>query len=213
MVFMTDNFYEALLLAEENFINSIPEVDDEPVVFSKRHQRAMKKLFNKMRGGRYHRYTRAGARALLVAAVMLSLTITAFAVPTSREYILSKFAIFSSYELSENADANPVNDITIGYMPEGFVKSYEDVGKYKIMYEYNYEDKFISITKGDLNSITDFDTENFDSEVINFNGIVYIYHHSYNEYNGVVWNDGMNIYTLSSNLDKEEILEIAKNIK
>ena len=66
-------FEKAVQLSLETWVDSLPEPNDIPMYeFSKRHNRKMKRLINKMRGDRYHLLTSTEER-VLNAVIMLIL--------------------------------------------------------------------------------------------------------------------------------------------
>lgn len=67
-----DVFKEAVILSCENWVNSI-ELPIEKHVFSKKFEKNMSILFDKMRGDKYHKFTRKTTRFLIAAAIILSL--------------------------------------------------------------------------------------------------------------------------------------------
>ena len=72
-------FEQACLLAFEDWADDIPDDLPEPE-YSEKHKRWVKKLFNKMRGDRYHRFTTNTVKVMLVAAVLSALLLTAFVI-------------------------------------------------------------------------------------------------------------------------------------
>ena len=140
-------FEQACLLAFEDWADDIPDDLPEPE-YSEKHKRWVKKLFNKMRGDHYHRFTTNTVKVMLVAAVLSALLLTAFVIPSSREFIIDKFDIFSTYKLTED-NGNSVNgEITVGYIPEGFELESFDTHSKIINYKYSSQNnKYFTIFK------------------------------------------------------------------
>ena len=205
-------FEEACYLSNKQWVDSLPS-EFEPYEFSKKHEKRMAVLFDKMRGDKYHRFTRKATTALIAAIIAMSVTITAFAVPATRDFLIHNFFDHSAYQLV-NAEPNEVTDeLIIGYIPEGFELTNETKNKTEYTVDYiNDSNQWFSISKFSLNVNTDFDTENYSYKVTEYNGIKYInyYNHSIN---GYIWNDGKNIFEIVANLSTEEVFNIVISIK
>lgn len=66
-------FEKAVQLSLETWVDSLPEPNDKPTYeFSKRHNKKMKRLMNKMRGDRYHLLTSTEEK-IVYAVIMLIL--------------------------------------------------------------------------------------------------------------------------------------------
>ena len=127
------------------FPDVIPEAE-----CSKKHEKWKKNLFNKMRDDHYHRFTTKTIKVMVIAATLCALLLTAFVIPSSREFIIDNFDIFSRYKLTESNN-NAVNgEITVGYIPEGFKLTNELVSSKVISYEYldsNNENFIVAMQK------------------------------------------------------------------
>ena len=137
------------------FPDVIPEAE-----CSKKHEKWKKNLFNKMRDDHYHRFTTRTIKVMLIAATLSALLLTAFVIPSSREFIIDNFDIFSRYKLTESNN-NAVNgEITVGYIPEGFELTNENVLERLIMNDYyNSNGEFFTISKYSSSIEVDLDTE------------------------------------------------------
>ena len=113
------NFEKACEMSLNDWLSTIPEEVPE-AEYTKNHEKWKRKLFNKMRGNRYHKFTTKTVKVMLVAAVLCALLLTAFVIPSSREYIIDNFDIFSRYQITESNDNSVNGEITVGYIPEGF---------------------------------------------------------------------------------------------
>lgn len=191
------------------FPDVIPEAER-----SKKHEKWKKNLFNKMRNDRYHRFTTKTIKVMLIAATLCALLLTAFVVPSSREFIIDNFDIFSRYKLTESND-NAINgEITVGYIPEGFKLTNKLVSSKVTSYEYfdSNEEIFI-VTKGSSSAEVDFDTEKGNLENIDINGQEYIFYVDENNYNFIVWNKNDYVYQVDGTLSRDELLKIAETVK
>lgn len=204
----TNKLAKVCFLLNEEWIDSLPE-KVEPYKYSKQHNRNMQKLFSKMRKDKYHKLTKNTTRILIIAAILSSMTITAFAIPQSREYIIKKLFNHSSYTIKDTCNMEMVSDLIVGYIPDGFELSdyYESKDVYS--YEFYKDDYFIIITKSTLKNKINFDTEDYNYEKIFINNTEYIFYHNTNS-QGVIWNNSLYICSIDSNLSKEEILKIAE---
>ena len=80
------NFEKACLMSCEKWVSSFSVKDD--FVFSKSFDKRMDILTDKMRNNKYHRMSRKTMRVLIVAAIILSFATTAFAIPSTRKYLI-----------------------------------------------------------------------------------------------------------------------------
>lgn len=206
-------FEQACLLAFEDWADDIPDDLPEPE-YSEKHKRWVKKLFNKMRGDHYHRFTTNTVKVMLVAAVLSALLLTAFVIPSSREFIIDKFDIYSTYKLTED-NGNSVNgEITVGYIPEGFeLESKTNSSKY-ILYIYeNQNQEIVNIIKYSSSMEIDFDTEYEIFEEISKNDITYTHAISKTGLHNVIWNQNDYLYVVDGSISKEELLKVATTVK
>lgn len=160
-----NNFAKACILSNEEWIDSFPS-EITPYKYSKHHNRKMQKLFSKMRKDKYHKYTKNTMRALIVAAIISSMTLTVFAIPLSRDYILRKLFNYSSYTIKDTGSSEIVSSLTIGYIPDKFKINDKFESNNIYSYEYLINDKYIIISKYTLDNKINFDTEMFNHKEI-----------------------------------------------
>lgn len=208
-----NKFTRACEMSFNDWLSTIPDVVPE-AEYSKNHEKWKKKLFNKMRGDRYHSFTTQTLKVMLVAAVLTTLLLTAFVIPSSREFIIDNFEIFSTYKLTEHNN-NSVNDeITVGYIPEEFELKEWLIDKKGVMYKYvSPTNKSIIISKQSSSVKVDIDTEYVENESIVINNITYVYYLDENYNSSLIWNKNDYIYHLIGDVSREEILKVAENIK
>lgn len=203
---------EACNISLKRWVDSLPD-NIEPYQFSKKHERRMKVLFNKMRGGRYHSIT-TRATVLLVAAILIfAMAVTAMAIPYTREFIIEKFFDHSTYTVV-GGEYSEIGDIEIGYIPEGFEKDYEYYGDNYCVTSFkspNY-DSWISIRVSLINQETYFDTETYESFETSVNGIIYSCYRS-DTTNGIIWNNGTHTFNIFGNIDIGTMMEVSRSIK
>lgn len=202
------NFQEVCLLSCESWVDSFP--DDIPKhKYSKKHKEKMKEIFELDTEIQKHKLSKKTIKILLIAAILLSLATTAFAIPASREFIIQKFSNHSEYNVVNDNDIKKVDSLNVNYIPEGFnkVEDYEYYRVYK-----NGDEEFI-VDKISISASVGYDTEKYDDEIIDINGIKAIYYRSENNYNGIIFNNGEYIFGVSGNIEKEELVRIAQNVE
>lgn len=204
---------KACELSLNEWLGPIPDELPE-VEYSKKHEKWKKNLFNKMRGGYYHRFTTKTIKVMMVAAILMALLMTAFVFPSSRETTLDKLNAFSIFKITQH-NKNSVNrEIKVGYIPEGFeIESKDQAGKQLIIkYTTEYE-SFFTIFKSSSAMKMEFNTEFFDSEEIIVDNIKYTYCQGNEGVNNLVWTKNDYVYRMDGTLIKEEMLKIAKTVE
>lgn len=205
---------EACTISLKRWVDSLPD-DIEPYQFSKKHERRMKILFNKMRGGRYHYLTTKSTIVLVAAILIFAMAITAIAIPYTREFIIEKFFDHSTYTVV-GGEYSEIGDIEIGYIPEGFEKvdEYSEnsfrISRYMSTNNIDWFDIRISQSTNQIY----FNTEKYQEETIENNSMTYIsyYDNELNHY-GLLWNKNSFSYNLLGTLDIETEIKIAESIK
>ncbi len=208
-----NNFVKACEMSINDWVATFPDEIPE-AEYTKNHEKWKKKLFNKMRDNRYHTFTTTTVKVLLVAAILSTLLLTAFIIPSSREYIIDNFEIFSRYKITEN-NKNSVNgEITVGYIPEGFELVNEQVVSKTIVYDYvSSNGLFFKIIKQSSSMEIDFNTEYFFSQKIIIDGVEYTFCEGNSDVNSIIWNENDYVYLIDGQLTKEEIIKIAETVK
>ena len=203
---------QACELVMEEWYATIPEVIPEPE-YSKKHLKWRKKLFDKMRGDYYHRFTTKTVRVMMVAAVLCALLLTAFVIPSSREFILEKFEKYTAFQLTED-NKNSVNgEINVGYIPDGFVLNETLDSTKQIINGYISNDgEFFTVYKNSSSSKVDFDTEGFIVEEIIIDGVTYTYCDGNLDVDNLIWTKNDYVYRISGTFTQEEFIKIAENI-
>jgi hypothetical protein len=106
-----------------------------------------------------------------------------------------------------------VDDLIVSYIPDGFELVYNYDSDVQIAQEYKKGDEVIYISKSNDSGYVFFDTELNEVETIDYDDIEYIYCDDLDGMHGIVWNYSNYEYYINSNLDKDTIVKIAKNIK
>lgn len=208
-----NNFEKACEMSLNDWLATIPEIVPE-AEYTKNHEKWKRKLFNKMRDNRYHRFTTKTVKVLMIAAVLSALLLTAFVIPSSREYIIDNFDIFSRYQLTESNDNSVNGEIIVGYIPEGYKLADKQFSSKISFIEYiNSNGITIKIIKSSSITEVDFDTENVTIENIIYNEIEYTYYVNVNDCGYLVWNKNDYVYQTYGMIPREELLKIAENTK
>lgn len=200
-------------LSINDWLATFPEVIPEAEK-SKKHEKWKKKLFNKMRNDRYHRFTTRTIKVMLVAAVLFALLLTAFVIPSSREFILDRFDIASRYKITENNKNYVPGEITVGYIPDGFkIESIEQAGKNLFIRYESTSGEFFTIFKSASSAEVDFNTEFSNSEEIIVDSTKYIYCGGDSGVDNLIWAKKDYVYRIDGILSKEEFIKISKTVE
>lgn len=209
-----NNLQLAAIECNKRWMATLPENPPEPE-YSEEFHRNMAKLLDKMRGNRYHYFTKKTARVILVAAIVMSLlTVTVFAATDLGAYILDELrdhAIFQSlFEPKEDVDGK----IDCGYIPDGFEmtkNNYDDNHCY-LVYE-NSNDEHFSVTKRLNGDEIGLDNEETNKIVMYSTDKEFAVYEKDNGSIRIVWCDLNYTYTIDGEISIETALEIAENIK
>lgn len=206
-------FANACIMSYEQWAATIPEDLPEPK-YSKKHIRRMNALMDKMRGNVYHHFTTRAIKIMLVAAVLFALLLSAFVIPSSREFIIDNLGIYSTYQLTEDNGNSVSGEISVGYVPEGFeLESEECYDKFSMCcYTMANSDSF-TIYKTTSSMKFEIDTEICEAENIVINSTTYTYYNSLSGNNSIMWNKNDYIYQIDGRLSKDEMLKIAEAVK
>lgn len=207
-----NNFQQACEMSCARWLSSLPQ-SPENHEFSEKHNKEMKKLFIKMRGNKYHRFTKATARAILVAAIILALAATAFAVETRRHYALKPFSNYTEYSVASGKVNKDVDEISLHYIPkECYLSATYDMSD-TLLYEYISDSGVrFNVNISEQSGLINFDTENYDCTTAQINGVEYVIFSDGKNYNGVLFNKyGYNI-VVDGEIDRDELLVISENI-
>ena len=207
------NLAKACELSLNDWLETFPDIIPEAEC-SKKHEKWKKNLFNKMRDDHYHRFTTRTIKVMLVAAILCALLLTAFVIPSSREFMLDKFDVYSAYQITEANDNSVSGEISVGYIPEGF-DLIETTKNSKFIYNKYMlgNNEFLTIYKQTSSMKVEFDTENYMSEEIIVDGIKYIYCQGNLNMNNLIWTKNDYVYRISGLLTLEELLKIAKDVE
>ena len=206
----TSNLEQAAALDVEKWLQTLPE-EAPAYAFSEKYNMFRVKLFDKMRGEKYHRFTKRATVAIIVAAILFAMAVATLAATVGKDFILKHFNGYAEVEVVDSENAVNVDSLTIGYIPDGFIKSDEFISDSTTTYSYSESDKWFTVTKVKLDSGMTFDEENR-IEKITINNVEYLYSYS-SDANNFLWNNGQYSFNLIGNLDKDLLLKIAENVR
>ena len=188
-------FEEALWLSAENWADSF-STDLPKHKFSKKHNKVINDIIYGKQDKKI-KLSKGTIKVLLIAAVLLAIATTTFAIPQSREYIVDKFSNHSEYNVVDKKKSKRVKSLNVKYIPAGFEKG----------------DRNFVVEKFELSGSVGFDTEHYEPENIKINGIDAVYYRSNNNVKGIIFNDGNYIYIIEGNIGKDELVKIAQNVE
>ena len=204
---------KALRLSNDEWVDSLPDKLEE-YQLSDDCQNKMNSILCKSKELKVKAFPKRTLRFILIAAIIASILIasTAIAIPSSRKFLIDKFYDHSVYTVDSTKNRLRQMDLACDYVPDGFTldEIHYDADGYIIAYEFSSNDNFYSVDKTTDDAVVTFDTEHFDPEEIEINGIAYLYYKSSETFGGLIWNTGGYIYTLGGNISKEELLNIAQ---
>ena len=207
------NLAKACELSLNDWLATFPDIIPE-AERSKKHEKWKKNLFNKMRDDRYHRFTTRTIKVMLVAAILCALLLTAFVIPSSREFMLDKFDIASRYKITENNKNSVSGEITVGYIPGGFeFDSFDKFSKHITFKYVSSNGEFFTILKYSSEVEVYYNTEFSDSEEILNDEQKYIYCQGNRGNNNLIWTKNDYVYRIDGTLSKDELVKIAKTVE
>ena len=212
----------AFELYNKNLCESLPTDEElKDITFSKTFENKMQKLIRAQKKSYFYLINTVGKRvAVIILAIMISLTATTFGVKAIREsvikFITETFEKFTAVSV-ENEEADAQDDIVKTapqYIPEGYTLEYEmeTGGVYKTIYR-NMDNVSINyIQKINFGTIYNADTEDIEYDRIkikSFEGIKY----NKNGINKVVFADATYMYDISGQVSFDELIKMAESIK
>lgn len=125
-----------------------------------------------------------------------------------------KFSIFISEDIDENKELVELTSFTINYIPEGFELMDINQGRKMLIYNYsgeNNQEFYIKLLDSSDEGKSYYDTEGAEVEEIIFKGSQgYIW--ETDEMTYLIWHQYGVEFHIVGNLNKDEILKVAKNI-
>lgn len=190
---------------------------DEPdFAFSKRFEKQMKALQGHMRTGHDKKIGTAARNALVAAALIAIMTITALAVEPVREGIKNFFIeVFEKYSTVSFINDKPKKSglrHDYGFIPAGYEKADELQTEklYRILYR-DKENNELTSTAFTNRDTAIIDTENVKTEDVMIQNITGLYFENKGVGNLIWTKDGITYY-LNGKITKENIINMAKTL-
>lgn len=214
-----DKFTKACRLAHAQWLESLPQ--DAPTHhFSPAFEEAVRPLLQPnitAAPKKKRKFTKKTLKILVAAAVLLALAVvtTVIARTGAKKAEIKQFSDHAEYEVVDPGEAENVSDLTVDYVPAGFIckEKYEEDFEYAYYYYYD-NDRLFSVQKLRLSENLFFNNEPNPGEPIDINGFegVYFYRADPN-FKGIIFNDGEYIFMVDGNIPKEELVKIAQNVR
>lgn len=218
---MTNNNFKKALSdsINEEYNKLIPEM--EMHTFSPEFEKKMKKLIHRRKKPYYKFVNTVGKRAACITAAFILASSTAI---ISVEALRTKFPGFfintkktHSTIKSEDKTNCPetIEEIYgITYDLNGFTVDFKDYDKYNRNITYKNRDIQLSFEQhAKLSYDEDINTEDAVLHNIEINGSHGIYFLDNHNYDNIIWDNGDYVFLLSSNIGKNELIEIAESVQ
>lgn len=217
-----EKLIQAFQIYNKKLCESLPTDEElENITFSEAFEKKMQKLILLQKKSYFYLINTVGKRvAIIILAIMISLTATTFGVKAIREsvikFITETFEKFTAVSV-ENEEADAQYDIVKTapqYIPEGYTleSEMETGGVYRIIYS-NLEniaiDYIQKINFGTINNVNTEEVEYTKIKINSFEGIKYIK----NGINTVVFADETYMYTVYGQVPFDELIKMAESIK
>ena len=209
------------VLAEEfaEYINDLPLYTDHQ--FSERHNRKMNKLIRIQRKPYFKLISTAGRRAACIIVAFIVMSVSALSVKAIREaffdFITRIFSDHNVVTVESGTDSEYPGTIEEEYyisaLPEEFVVT-DTIDTENIKYHSYFRNSdyviFTQFTKSEYE-------QNYDNEYTEYKELIdddEKYLVIENEYDTTyIWDNGKYIFTIQSNLDKKDIIDLCKSTK
>lgn len=219
-----DKLFDQLIEEAANAVADRPAsngLEPEPVIFSPKHDEAMKEIFRHERRKLFMKKMLKNSKKVAILFLVLSflLGVSISSVDAWRVKFLN-FVMdigqtnseINFVEDEKTGDTYSSDDITLRYIPEGFkiVDSYSKMNGIYLSFQ-NGENSF-KLQVQEVGSSLSADTENADMKKVKINEKEALYS-SNNNTNLLIWHDDTYSYVLSGNIEGKEIFKIAENVK
>lgn len=212
----------AFELYNKNLCESLPTDEElKDITFSKTFENKMQKLIRAQKKSYFYLINTVGKRAaVIILAIMISLTATTFGVKAIREsvieFITETFEKFTKISVEDDEIDTQVEFVKSAplYIPDGYTKETEMQSEllYGIIYNNEDNNSIDYIQKISFGTIANVDTQGVEYEKISinyFDGIKY----SKNGFNKVVFADETYMYTVYGQVPFDELIKMAESIK
>ncbi len=224
-MFLSKELDEKLIMTFELYNQKMCEAlpDDEElkdITFSEAFEKKMQKLISMQRKSYYYMINTVGKRvAIIVSALVISLTATAFSVKAIREAIIEFFVeTFTTYsEVSVDGDEisghTEFKKVKPQYLPEGFNLSRDLSDEYSCFIEYidSKENTIFYSQRINDGDTTFVDTEDVGSKTVYINGLEGIIYEN-KGVNRITFGDEKYFYNIYGQVSSVELKKIAESI-
>ncbi len=208
---IVSNLEKALQLNLFEELDALP-IEFEEYVHSEKYLKNIKRLFDKMRGDKLHRFTKRTATIILIAAILFALLIVGFGATVGREFVIRTFEDHFEYIITDRSNSRDVTDLRINYIPDGFMLEDEENRKNYKWCRFTKDKYCFEVKKMHVNANTEYDTIVKD-EKTTIDGVEFVYYSSVdNNWNGYIFNNGNYVFQVDGNIQKKELLKISQSI-
>ncbi len=201
------NLEQAAALDLEKWLQTLLE-EAPAYAFSEKYKKFRIKLFDKMRGDKYHRFTKKATVFIIIAAIILSLAVATVAASVGKDFLLKHFKGYANVEISDSESGNDyVDSLTLNYIPDGFKRTQEDISDMGITYSYQKNGEWFDITKNSIKSGLTIDAG---SKLEEFSIGLNKYLYSISDGVGtMMWNNGSYVYYITGTITRQEMIDIS----
>ena len=217
---LDDLLHYAVPIAAKQMMDEM-ELPEQDYEFSEEHNAKMRKLFRKERNKlmlrKILKYSKRAAIIFLVTIIVAGISI--FSVEAWRikvlNFIVDMQETHSEINFEEGnakGDTYTSDEISFEYIPSGFNLESSSLLQEKIYLLFKNEELYFEFKLRKIDVTIGIDTEKADVNKLTISGSEAIYSTN-NNVNILVWNSGDFLYSLSGNIEKKELINIAEKIK
>ncbi len=224
-MFLSKGIDQKLIMAFERYnkelCKSLPTDEElKNITFSEAFEKKMQKLIRVQKKSYFYMINTVAKRvALIVLAIIITLTTTAFSVKAIREAIIEFFVeTFTTHsEVSVEGEEIPIytefERVEPQYLPDGFILSRDLSEKYTCYIVYIDSEANTICYSQNINDGTPFavDTEDVDFETIYINGLEGIIYEN-KDINRITFGDEKYFYDIYGQISMDELQKIAESI-
>lgn len=206
----------------EKYMSSLENKSDEEHVFSDRHNKKIRKLIKRQQKPYFKLICTAGRRVACIIVAVIVISASALSVEAIRkavfDFITKIFSDHNVVTVESGTDEGYPNTIEEEYYISALPKGFEEADNMKsdksIDIVYLYEDDYIFFTQNTKSNYEQY----FDNEYSEYSDYIDSDGEKYriiaNDFDTTyIWDNGMYIFIVQSNLDKDEILNLCKSTK
>lgn len=210
--------YDALKSVESEPNSNLPEEMD--VEFSEKHKAEMKKIFEREKKKvRIKQLHKSASRAVVCLMVLV---LVSGVMVMSVNALRIRFLNFAFNISQSNTEITAVEDsdggrydtdrLSFEYIPVGFALAEQKISDTIIYLKFSNGTDYVIILCCPSEGMTSIDTENAECSQMTINGMKALYSENENGKILVIYDDN-EIYMVKGTISKEEIVEIAQNLR